>query len=254
MSKNCFLITSCDKYKNIIPLSLDNFFLNIETKYNVYVSTNFSKIKDSRIINLRSKSNLSWSNDLKIILEQIPEENIFVIVEDFIVNSKKNLKEMDYLFNLFISKKMNHLKYLSQPKADKKINNFYGLYEPGCPYRATVMGLWKKEILKKLLINMENPCEFEMNASYRSAQFPNFYGLYKDFILLVNLIEKGKINSIEKKKIKNLSNYKLELNNQNLFESLISIIKKIIVYFIFKISWKKRLGIVFFFKRLLQVY
>lgn len=256
MSKNCFLILSCDKYFELAEESVEIFLNNVDIgDYKLYFSSNSKIINKNKVNNISTELFDTWSSELKITLEKIPEDNIFIILEDFFITSKISKNKIQEIFKLFNEDNMTHLKFWNIPKADILKNNYYSEYVKGAPYRVTVNGIWKKKVLLDLLYQHESAWEFEINGSYRSQKFNNFFGLNERLFEFINIVEKGKIFRKHKDyEFKNKDEILNKFKIQTIPEYILSLSKMTIANIMFSISWKIRLKIIGFLKKLLQIY
>ena len=256
MSKNCFLILTCDKYFELAEESVELFLNNVDiSNYRLYLSSNSRTMNNNNVTNITTNIFDTWSKELRITLQKIPEENIFLILEDFFITSKISNQKINQIFDLFNNKNMSHLKFWSIPKADQIVDNNYSEYLKGAPYRVTANGIWTKRILLKILNDFESAWEFEINGSYRSQVYENFFGLNEQLFDFVNIVEKGKIFRQHKNyNFKNKSVVLKKFKTQSLIEYALSIIKIKFVNVIFSIDWKIRIKIINLLKKLFQVY
>ncbi len=187
------LVLSCDKYRDL----WDPFFKQFwkywpDCPYKIYLGTNEVSYKNKGITTVLSGKDSNWSESYRKILNQIPEKNLFIWMEDAFITSKVNASIFSLCFDFFQKKQANHIHFRPVPKPDKTIENNFGMYQKGMPYRATVIGFWKKDYLEKLLVNGENAWNFEIMGSYRTSFDEGFYCLLKPAIRYIHMVEKGK--------------------------------------------------------------
>jgi hypothetical protein len=81
------VVSSCDAYSDLWPLFFHFFFKHWSAPcMPVYLISNHRCYKDERVIPVRVGPDTSWSDNLIRGLEHIPEENLFVWLDDFLVN------------------------------------------------------------------------------------------------------------------------------------------------------------------------
>lgn len=194
MEKNCaVLIMSCDKYADL----WDPFFQQFwkcwsNCPYKVYLGSNLTSPSSStKAVSILSGKDTDWSSSYMRILDQIPEENLFVWIEDAILSSKVDTDQIKAAFE-FLSKPDTNLIHAKPiPKQDKIVDEIFGKYDRKAPYRVTVIGFWKKSALKRILIPGETAWNFEIMGSYRAAYEDGYYCLLKQPFEYIHMIEKG---------------------------------------------------------------
>jgi hypothetical protein len=188
------LVLSCDKYSDL----WSPFFYCIhkfwkDCPYPMYLGSNTVHFNDGIIKTLLSGPDRDWSSSLLAILKQISTPYVFLWIDDLFPADFIDSEDFIKTINFMKKHKAKHVHVGSQPKPDKVIENgVFGVYESGAPYRAIVFGFWDVEYLKSLLLSGENPWNFEIMGSYRSAYADGFYCSIKNFIPRIHVVEKGK--------------------------------------------------------------
>ncbi|MBS1650682.1 MAG: hypothetical protein JSU07_01610 [Bacteroidetes bacterium] len=180
-NNTAILILSCDKYADV----WQTFFLFFQKYWSdcpfpVYLGTN--SIKFEGVKQIFSNKISTWSEELEIILKQIPEKYVIIILEDyfiykpvdtnFLVEIITTMKNIDAAYTKLgaFPAKYNEL----WPHQLLKENQKLGFIEKGAKYRVCLQtAIWNKNVLLSLLNPDENPWQFEMEASKRSNNFPN---------------------------------------------------------------------------------
>lgn len=188
-----FLLLSCDKYADM----WSPFFLQFR-KYipcegvRFYVGSNSVACNVPDTISVLSGDDPDWSTSYKRILAQIPERKLFVILEDLLVASPIDEAMFDSIVDFMFEVDAKHIKYWAAPSFDMPSDQpGIGYYHPGAPYRATVCGFWDRKCLMNLLLEGENPWNFEILGSYRTSYSDGFYGVSRSLFEFKNMIEKG---------------------------------------------------------------
>jgi len=106
-----------------------------------------------------------WTTKLRKQVEQIPEENIFVWLDDLIM--AKNISiEFRNLYELFKHKKADALRIMMRDSAAK--TDYNGKLIPDSPYLISYSpNIYKKEFLLECLQWDESPWENEIKGSVR---------------------------------------------------------------------------------------
>ena len=187
------LVLSCDKYADMWAPFLQEFrrFFPAES-YTVYFGSNLVPCKEPDVIPILSGDDSDWSTSFKRILSQIKTPKLFVVLEDLFLAAPIDSEAFQAALSCLVEKNAMHIKYWAipmslEPTEDTRI----GIYPKGAPYRATVCGFWDREYLINLLIEGENPWNFEILGSYRTSYSDGFYGLTQPLCEYRNMIEKG---------------------------------------------------------------
>ncbi len=81
------VISSCDAYSDLWPIFFHFFFKHWDASpFPVYLISNYRTFKDPRVVTIPVGEDKSWSDNLIIALKSIKEENLFVWLDDFLVD------------------------------------------------------------------------------------------------------------------------------------------------------------------------
>lgn len=193
MEDFAILILSCDKYKDLWPVTLKQFRSHFkQCPYKIYFGSNAHRCDDPSVIPLLSGEDKDWSTSYLAILKQIPEKKLFILLEDLIVISTVDSARFAACVEFLELHNANHIKYWPIPDPYRtSCHSEFQLLDQGKPYRATVCGFWDRQYLQQLLIPGENPWNFEVLGSYRTSYSDGFYELATPLFKVLNLIEKG---------------------------------------------------------------
>ena len=183
INDTAILILSCDKYADI----WQPFFLFFEKywsdcPYPVYLATNERSFTFKNVKQIFSHKKTTWSDELKVVLEQISEKYIILILEDYFIYESVKNESIKKIIEVMESTNAAYIKLGAFPsKYDalwphKKLNNEpgIGVIEKGSKYRLCLQtAIWNKNILLSLLDPSENPWQFEIEASKRSNSIDN---------------------------------------------------------------------------------
>lgn len=187
------LVLSCDKYSDLWGPFIQQFrkFFPCEG-IPIYLGSNTTACNLAGVVPVLSGPDVDWSTSLKRILSQIPEQKLFVILEDLFLASPVDREAFDSALSLLVDRNALHIKYWASPPPDRATEMPHiGIYDRGAPYRATVCGFWDREYLARLLIEGENPWNFEILGSYRTSYSDGLYGLHRPLCDYRNMVEKG---------------------------------------------------------------
>lgn len=246
-SSFAILILSCDKYADMWSGFFECFKKYFPTgDWLVYLGSNTTMSQEPSVKTLLSGDDQNWSTSYKNILEQIPEQKLFVILEDLYLASPVNKDDFYSIVKFMFDRDANHIRYWALPTPDVPTDNpLIGECLKGAPYRSTVCGFWDREYLLNLLIEGENPWNFEIMGSYRTAYSDGFYATKKPICEYKNMIEKGYWipESLEWANLNNISidfNVRPKLRGSN---ELISCLQMIYFSLMLKLPWKLRIKI-----------
>lgn len=260
MQNSCVLILSCDKYSFLWKPCFYQFWKYWKNcPYPVYLGSNTIPYNDDkRVKTILSGKDSDWSTSFISILKQIPQENIFIWLDDTFITSFVDTSFMQKCFDLLENENVQHIH--NKPKIPPDTIAFggqFGKYERGMPYRVTLIGFWKKQSLLKLLLPGENPWSFEIYGSYRSSNIDGFYCSLRKIFDYLHVVEKGKIfKSAIQFCIKN--NIPLDIGSREIIggsKKIISDVKE--AYFRFTVSvihWKIRTKILSILRKIFISY
>lgn len=197
MNDLALLVVSCDKYSDL----WEHFFALIEKYWNdctltKYLGSNFMNYDKNNVRTIQVGADRSWAENVKKMLEQIQENYVIMMLEDFFIDKPIMNNAIEILYNHMLIHGYDCLRLEPSPppiKIDDK-NLRIGRLIPGSPYYvSTQPAIWKKSILVELLMDGYSAWDFEIRNSKKSADFKyNFY-CTKDYILHhLNGVERGK--------------------------------------------------------------
>lgn len=159
----------------------------------IYIGSNTIAYQEIGVTTILSGHDHDWSTSYRCILEQIPEQKLFVILEDLFLASMINEEDFASIVEFVFDKDAKHVRYWASPLPDAVTDNhLIGECKRGAPYRSTVCGFWDRHYLIKLLIEGESPWNFEIMGSYRTAYSEGFYATTAPICEFRNMIEKGR--------------------------------------------------------------
>lgn len=253
------LFISSDRYRDIWGNAFGQYSKHWkDCPYKTYLGSNNIVYEGPvNVTTLLSGADRDWSTSMNAILEQITEKYLLVILEDFIIVSDVDTDLVQEHFEYMQLNGINHMHPINKSiKYDEDLNDLYGVYSQGAPYRCNVYGYWNKECLQKLLVPGENPWNFEIMGSYRSSYLDNFLAIKKFPFKIINLVEKG-FYIPESVKYCMQNNIQLSFCNRKIMvgtKKNKGLVQEIIFYFINKISWRIRLRLMNFMRKLLSCY
>ena len=258
MDDFAILILSCDKYKDLWPVTLKQFHDHFkQCPYKIYFGSNAHRCDDPSVIPLLSGEDKDWSSSYLAILKQIPEKKLFVLLEDLIVVSTIDPSRFSACVEFLVQQNANHIKYwpITDPNRSLHESEFQ-VIDRGAPYRATVCGFWDREYMQHLLIPGENPWNFEVLGSYRTSYLDGFYQLATPLFKFINLIGKGFWIPVSLEKARQLG-IEIDTNPRGTLKggrSLKSAMQIIYFNLVLYIPWRYRISIMAKLRKLLISY
>jgi len=206
------LVNGCDKYSYLWD-GWFKYFKNFEPDYPVYFLSDEKDVKFNGITNI--KVNIPeielWTKKLRLALEQLPDDDIFLLLDDLYFVKKFTQKEFDNIYRTFktinadsLRIRENKSKYTTLHPTPFKANGvplmkldshskYLISYNPG---------IWKREFLLECIKKDENTWVNETRGSQRLEG--KDYGIYsyrKDGFF-VNTCRKGKLTPEGEKLLK----------------------------------------------------
>lgn len=182
-NNTAILVLSCDKYADIWQ-PFFQFFKKYwaDCPFPVYLGTNEKGFEFENVKQIFSRKKTTWSDELQVILNQIPEKYVIIILEDYFIYKKVN---NNAIFDLINSMEKYDAAYLKLGAFPKKYDELWphqiiegsqniAAIEKGSKYRLCLQtAIWNKNILLELLEPSESPWEFEIEGSKRSNNINN---------------------------------------------------------------------------------
>lgn len=189
------LVISCDKFSSWWDL----FFNRMkkfwpDCSFNAYLLTNKKPYERKDVTTISVGEDRDWSSNLLVALESIEEEYLLLMLED----SPFDYKVDNYAFLSLIEQakgqRFNYLNLKASPRP-VDIKEGLGKYPAGMMYRtALIPCVWKKSVLKELLVPGESAWQFEIRGSSRSNRFDAFFATSKPVFQLLHCVIKGAID------------------------------------------------------------
>lgn len=172
------LVSSCDKYED----AWEPFFrlLNIQwpdCPYNIVLSTETKKYNCDflNVETINSSPQLSWSSRLKNVLTQISTEYVLFFLEDFFLLETVKTDIFELALKLMKSdEKIGLITFNKRsleavfPETPDYEHCFLELTSKNLARTNVLVGLWRKDYYLKLIIDGEDPWQYEKNSNIRS--------------------------------------------------------------------------------------
>jgi len=185
------IVLSSDGYSECwepLFMSFKEYFTGIEN-YELILSTNDKTFSypGLEIKMITHGLEAAWSKRLKDSLDQAQNDLVLVLVEDFFLRSKMNSKAFHTVVDLMNNEDIDHVRLISYGGKYKTKKSEFKILEKivkKTKHRFLYLpGFWKKEILKKYLVDFEMPYMAEKMGNLRSKLLKdNFYCISQDYI------------------------------------------------------------------------
>lgn len=188
------LVLSCDRYADLWAPFMAQFARHWgDCHYRRYLATNHLAADFAGFRTLRLGEDRSWSDNLAAALGLIEEEYVLLFLEDLMLRAPVDGKLLARAMDWALNNRVEQMRLNAIEVPDERVNDFIGRVAEGAIYRtATVLTLWRRDVLLDLLESGESAWQFEIEGSERSDRYRHFYSVYRDCFPVVNSVIKGK--------------------------------------------------------------
>lgn len=186
-----FIVLSSDGYSDCWDPFFELFekhFPNIPNM-ELILSTNTKNYthKTLKIKILAYGNDLPWSKRYKLCLDQAENEIVLPLSEDFFLKSKIDEKDfMTALNHILNEKEIDHIRLLNRDIFETEKSSYSLLDKISLSTKKRFIfspGLWKKQVLKKYLVDYESPWLAEKMGNLRAKIYKdNFYCISEDYV------------------------------------------------------------------------
>jgi hypothetical protein len=168
------LILSCDKYSDAWePFFFFFFKFWPNCPFPKFLSANKLTYPDSRVSTIHFENDKSdWSTTFLWALDQIPAQNVIVLLEDYFLSAPAQEGAIVELIQYARRKGAGYLRWVPIPPPDDPCPDqpLLGEIRKGSRYRSSSQAAWwRKRTLQSVLKAGESPWEFEMKGPARSC-------------------------------------------------------------------------------------
>lgn len=218
------LVPSCDRYSSLWPYTVGWILKNeVLSELPLYVSSN--SLRALGAISLAVGTQRSWSEELLIALQKIPQAHIILILDDLISsNYQVSDSQLRIAIQTAFKESYDYLRLVdlrnkSSIAPSKQV--LFSQISSEFPYRLSLLpAVWKKSTLQSLLQSCESAWDFERKGSARSRKYINWMTCSTTVIGTYNLIIKGKCYSRDLQR-SGIPRTKLSFPSQNEMEGLL---------------------------------
>mgnify|MGYP001450841967 FL=1 len=177
------LVISCDAYSDVWDIFFNSFhkhWINCPLKLNLLTN---NKSYDSRHVNtIKVGEDISWSDNLLRAIKHLNNDFVLVFLDDLLLKNKISNNYFNQISNWVTKNNPNYLRLCISHKPNY-FDDLIGEIPLVTPYKTSTMpSIWKKSVLKDLLMGGESAWDFEINGSKRAYNYDGFYAVYNNFI------------------------------------------------------------------------
>lgn len=169
MKKYAILVISFDGYSDVWDVFFEcyNKFWKCNTN-NLYLVTNNLNPEFLNVNIIKTGEEKSWSNRVRTALEQIDEDFLLVMLEDYFISRNVNQQNLDNLFNTVVEEKIDYLRLVPIPYEYRyKKKGIYNLNDKFIYGVNLQTAFWSKDYLKRLLYD-DNFSAWEFEARQKN--------------------------------------------------------------------------------------
>lgn len=197
MNDMSVLVVSCDRYADVWPVFFSFFWAHWpEPPGDVYLGANRYRYTDPRVKMALTGDDPSWAESTRRMVEQIPTENLLMLLEDFLLLEDVEAERLTHCIEEFQALHGGYLRLKPFPRPDHRIPGHpeIGVIDVGAPYRTALQAaIWRKATLLRLLENGESAWDMELIGSRRSDTFvEGFYSVWRSILHYEAAIVRGR--------------------------------------------------------------
>ena len=163
------LVCSCDKYKDVWGPMFEMFFkFWPDCPFNIYLMANHEKYDDPRVVTLNTGDDISWSIGFRKAINIIQEENILIVMEDYILQKKVNNSDFYDLVDYMNQEHADAIRIYPSLYANEPKYGVWGSRKIGIVKKNDQAGMWKKQYVLSIIDDKDSAWEFEHLGSKRS--------------------------------------------------------------------------------------
>lgn len=168
------VVSSCDDYSDIWPAFFTLFFRYWpDCPYPVYLVTERQSCGDPRVRHLLVGEDRGWATNLKSALEQIPEQHILYLQEDYLLVRRVDTAKIAEVLAFMVREGASVLRIRPAPPADLAYQDHpeIGEISTDADYRVSLQAaIWDRAGLLSLIREGESGWQMEALGSRRAAR------------------------------------------------------------------------------------
>ncbi len=169
------LISSCDNFSDC----WDPYFHGLkkywpDCPYDVYIITNYLDIKGDLVRAIKVGEDRGWANNMLLALKYVKAPYILYTHEDFWIKTRVDTNVIEDYIRLIEMDKADYVGLYpgSKPYIPFALDGRLNVISDSALYRTSLqVALWRKKVLEDLIVEGENPWQFEILGTERSKHF-----------------------------------------------------------------------------------
>jgi len=145
--------------------------------YRVHLITNSMDPALPRITVLKV-GDMDWSRRMLAALGRLAEPYVMYFQEDYWLTQTVDTTRVEEYVALMDTRDLNYIRLVALPHPDRDFpgDTRLGVIAADAPYRTSLqLSIWRREVLRELLVPGETPWEFELEGTRRSRDYgPTF--------------------------------------------------------------------------------
>jgi len=194
LARIAIVMPSCDRYSSLWPISLaalERYWPGRPRA--TYLIANRLVYQHPGVTQVLVGDDVSWSDNLKRALDSVAEEYVFLALDDLVMLPGTNAPRVNELLAQAVREGWDYLRMNPLPPPTKAGPDGLGRVLPGEAYRAgTVWSLWRKSVLQAVLLEGENPWQFEKIGSTRTDHYGEWWASAHHHVPYLNVVTSGK--------------------------------------------------------------
>jgi hypothetical protein len=142
--------------------------------YEVFIVTNFKDSGSPLVKAIKVGRDRGWSRNTLFALEQIPTPSLIYTHEDFWIKRSVSTEVIAEYAGLLDKNKAAYIRLYPCPCPDSEceLDPRLGVCSTDATYRTSLqLALWKKSVFQDLIVENENPWQFELHGTVRSRKY-----------------------------------------------------------------------------------
>lgn len=199
LARIAVVMPSCDRYGSLWPISLaalERFWQPRPPA--VYLVANRREFRRDGVTQILVGDDIGWSDNLLLALQRIPEDYIFLALDDLVMMPGVDAARMNAALARAVREGWHYLRVNPLPAPARAGADGLGRSLPGEAYRsATVWSLWRKDVLQQVLRPGENAWQFEKTGSARTDGFDQWWASALRNVPYANVVTAGRCDPVQ---------------------------------------------------------
>ena len=152
--------------------------------YDIFIVTNFKESGDVSVQTIKVGKDKGWSRNTLHALSVIATPYVIYTHEDFWINHGVQTHVIEEYVDLMDEDKADYIRLYPCPEPDYECeyDERLGVLADHASYRTSLqVALWRKRVFKELIVEEENPWQFETKGTIRSKKYGSRFLSVKRF-------------------------------------------------------------------------